>query len=105
MYKLAANYHMPLVYPDWGFASIVYFQRIRANFFFDFTHIQDFDQNRAKVTREYRSYGTEIFFDTKWWNQQPLSFGIRYSRLLDANVQGISANQWEVVLPVTIINR
>lgn len=105
MYKLAANYHMPLAYPDWGFASIVYFQRIRANFFFDFTHIQDFDQNRAKVTREYRSYGTEIFFDTKWWNQQPLSFGIRYSRLLDANVQGISANQWEIVLPVTIINR
>ncbi len=105
MYKLAANYHMPLVYPDWGFASIVYFQRIRANFFFDLTHIKDFDQNKAPVTRDYRSYGTEIFFDTKWWNQQPLSFGIRYSRLLDANVQGISANQWEVVLPVTIINR
>lgn len=105
MYKLGANYNMPLLYPDWGFGSIVYFQRIRANLFFDFTHIKDYDANKAIVTREYRSTGAELFFDTKWWNQQPLSFGIRYSRLLDANVQGLSPNQWEVVLPVTIINR
>lgn len=105
MYRLGANYHLPLLYPDFGVGSIVYFQRIRANLFFDFTHIKDYDANKAIVTREYRSTGVELFFDTKWWNQQPLSFGIRYSRLLDANVQGLSPNQWEVVLPVTIINR
>jgi hypothetical protein len=104
MFKLGANYHLPLVYPDWGFASIVYFQRIRANLFFDFTRINDFNRQGRFVAGNFRSVGTEIFFDTKWWNQQPATFGIRYSRLLDAENQGISPNQWGFILPLELIN-
>jgi len=105
-WKLGVNYHFPLVYPDWGFGNIVYFQRIRANAFYDFTRRNGFDiRTKAEATYDYRSYGAEIFFDTKWWNQQPVSFGVRYSRLLDAGVQGLDPNQFEFVLPVNLISR
>jgi hypothetical protein len=105
MYKLGANYHLPLFYPDWGFASIVYFLRVRANAFFDFTRIGDYNSSRVFLTRELKSFGSEIFFDTKWWNQHPVSFGFRYSRLLDGELQGLGPNQFEFVLPVNLINR
>lgn len=105
MYKAGANYHLPLWYPDWGFGNIVYLLRVRANAFFDYTHIIDYDNFRRKVSRDYRSYGSEIFFDTKWWNQQPVSFGFRYSRLIDGSVQGLGPNQFEFILPVNLINR
>jgi hypothetical protein len=108
MFKAGANYHLPLAYPDWGFANIVYFQRIRANLFYDYTYV--FDYNYATTARpsyhyEFRSYGTEVFFDTKWWNQEPVSFGIRYSRLIDGALMGLAANQWEFILPINLLGR
>jgi hypothetical protein len=102
MFKLGVNYHLPLVYPDWGFASIIYFQRIRANLFYDFTRINDFNREGKFVGANFRSVGTELFFDTKWWNQEPVSFGIRYSYLIDANLQGISSHQWGFILPLEL---
>jgi len=106
MWKVGANYHFPLVYPDWGFGSIVYFLRIRANMFYDFTRVQDFtDTPPLLAHRDFRSYGTEIFFDTKWWNQLPVSIGIRYSHLLDPDIDGRSPNQWEIVLPTNLLSR
>jgi hypothetical protein len=100
MFKFAANYHLPLVYPDFGIAGIIYFQRIRANLFYDFTRINDFDRAAKLISGNFTSVGTEIFFDTKWWNQHPLSFGIRYSYLPDAANQGIAKSQWGVILNI-----
>jgi hypothetical protein len=105
MWKLAANYHLPLVYPDWGFGNIVYFLRVRANAFFDFTRVHDFDNTNQLVTRDFKSFGYEFYFDTKWWNQLPLTIGIRYSHLLDADIDGRSPNQWELVLPVNLLSQ
>ena len=104
MYRFGVNYHIPLVYPDWGFGSMVYFLRIRANFFFDYTEAMDFYRTGSMFNQAYRSFGTEIYFDTKWWNQLPLSFGIRYSRLLDPDFEGRGPNQWELVLPITLLS-
>ncbi|QEC68455.1 hypothetical protein FRZ67_14495 [Panacibacter ginsenosidivorans] len=101
MFKLGANYHFPIVYPDWGFANIVYFTRIRANVFYDYTDLKSL---RYQTHYQLRSYGAEIYFDTKWWNQQPLQFGIRYSRLIDHELVGLQPNQWEFILPITLIN-
>jgi hypothetical protein len=42
MWKLGVNYHFPLLHPDWGFANIVYFLRIRANAFYDYTNVKEF---------------------------------------------------------------
>jgi hypothetical protein len=105
-WKLGANYHFPLLYPDWGFGNIVYFLRVRANAFYDFTRASGFQvQTKRSVQLDYRSFGGEVYFDTKWWNQQPVSFGFRYSRLLDGALQGLGANQFEFILPVNLIGR
>ena len=97
--KAAINYNFPLAYPDWGFGNIAYFLRIRANIFYDFTQAKSL---RTGNQYNFTSAGTEIFFDTKWWNQQFISFGIRYSRLLNQDLTGQSPNQWEIVLPVNL---
>jgi hypothetical protein len=102
MWKASFNYHMPLLYPDFGIANIVYFQRIRSNFFYDAMWLKSL---RTGVTTNLRSTGAEIYFDTKWWNQQPVSFGVRYSHLLDVNkfTNKPNANRWEFVLPINLI--
>jgi hypothetical protein len=101
MWKWGVNYHVPIVYPDWGFAQIVYFMRVRANLFYDQSYLKSL---RTGVTTSLASTGVEIFFDTKWWNQQPVSFGFRYSRLLDTDAYATApnANQFEFILPVNL---
>lgn len=100
MWKLGANYHFPLLYPDWGFGNIVYFLRVRANGFYDHTEVKSL---RSGLSRSFRSTGMEMYFDTKWWNQMPISFGFRYSRLLDNEFsQPTQPNQWEFILPVNL---
>jgi len=99
MYKAGINYNFPLAYPDWGFGNIAYFLRIRANLFYDFTQTKSL---RTGNRYNFASTGAEIFFDTKWWNQQPVSFGIRYSRLLNDDFEQKGPNQWEFVLPLNL---
>jgi hypothetical protein len=102
MWRLGFNYHLPLVYPDRGFGNIVYCKRIRANAFYDYTIVKSL---RTQNKFDFRTAGVELFFDTKWWNQQDVSFGIRYSRLLDYKTRRINQpNQWEIILPVGLFN-
>ena len=103
MWRLSANYHAPLIYPDWGFGNILYLQRVRANAFYDFTKIYSRDKT---MTRNQRSVGGELFIDTKWWNQYPLTFGFRISRLLDQDqFNGFKGTVFEFIVPVSIIPR
>ena len=103
MWRLSANYHFPLWYPDWGLGNIVYLLRLRANAFFDHTRVYSRDKS---ITRDQRSAGLELFIDTKWWNQYPLTFGIRFSRLLDPDqFNAFRGNRIEMVLPVSILPR
>ncbi|MFT3823075.1 MAG: hypothetical protein QM731_04110 [Chitinophagaceae bacterium] len=105
MGKFGVNYHLPLAYPDWGFGNIVYFLRMRANLFYDDTYVADYTAARHKTSLKFRSYGTEVYFDTKWWNEYDVTFGVRYSRLIDGNRQGLGANQWEFIVPITALSR
>ncbi len=103
MWRTSVNYHLPLIYPDWGFGNILYLQAIRLNGFYDFTKIYSRDK---KTTREQRSVGGELFVDTRWWNQYPLTFGFRISHLLDQDqFDGRKGTVFEFVLPVSIIPR
>lgn len=103
MWRASANYHFPIAYPDFGFGNIIYLQRLRGNLFYDFTKV--YSKNKL-ATRDLRSTGAEIYFDTKIWNELPVSFGIRGSYLLD---KGFSANDrrgniwFELVLPASLI--
>ncbi|MBL0335205.1 MAG: hypothetical protein IPP73_07785 [Chitinophagaceae bacterium] len=103
MWRMSANYHFPLLYPDWGFANLLYIQRIRLNAFYDFTKVYSKDK---LTTRDQRSAGIEFYADTKWWNQYPLTFGFRISRLLDTDqFDGFKGTIFEFILPVSIIPR
>ena len=103
MWKLGANYHFPIWLPDWGFGNILYIQRIRANAFYDLTRV--YSRNKT-ITADQRSAGGEIYFDTNWWNQYPLTFGFRISARLDNDlVTGQKGTFYEFILPVSIIPR
>lgn len=103
MWRAGANYHFPIAYPDFGFANIIYLQRLRGNLFYDFTRV--YSRNK-KASRDLRSTGAEIYFDTKLWNELPVTFGIRGSYLLD---NGFSSNDkrgnvwFELILPASLI--
>ncbi len=101
MYKAGVNYHLPLSYPDFGVGNIVYIRRIRANFFFDYTRVQGTFSLRF-FQLNLKSTGAELYLDTKWWNQQNITVGLRYSRLLDYKLVGEQANQWTLILPGSI---
>jgi hypothetical protein len=100
MWRVAANYHLPLFYPDWGFGNILYLQRFRGNLFYDFQRLYS---NSKTQTVDLRSTGIEFYADTKWWNQYELTFGFRISRLLDDDLYtGSRGTVYEFILPVSI---
>ena len=103
MWRTSFNYHMPLLYPDLGIGNIVYFLRARSNFFYDDMHLKSL---RTGKIINLRSAGTEIYFDTKWWNQQNVTFGLRYSRLLDTKlfVNPPNPNRWEFIMPIDLLS-
>ena len=103
MWRISGNYHFPIAYPDFGLASIVYLQRLRGNIFYDFSKV--YSRNKL-ASRNLRSVGGELFFDTKWWNQLPVSFGLRASYLLDDGfVSGDRRGNmfYEFILPMDLI--
>ena len=106
MYKWGVNYSFPILYPDAGFGNIVYLLRVRANLFYDDTHANDFYSNGNRFAASFRSAGTEIYFDSKWWNEALITIGIRYSRLFDEDLFGGGGrNRFEIILPVNIFNQ
>lgn len=100
MWRLGANYHFPVAYPDWGLANVLYLLRLRANLFYDYTQVKSL---RTQSTRPFSSAGVEMFADTRIWNQLPITIGVRYSRLLNDEFSGITQpGQWEIILPVNL---
>ena len=102
MWKIGANYHFPIAYPDKGFGNIVYLLRLRGNVFYDYSEVKSL---RNRTIYPIKTVGGEVYFDTKWWNQLALSFGFRYSRLLDNELVGLAPNQYEIVLPMNLLSR
>ncbi len=106
MTKWGVNYHFPFLFPDAGIANIFYLLRARMNLFYDETSVKDFYTNGNVFRGKFRSVGTELNFDGKIWNQADISFGIRYSYLLDKDLYGNTGNsRWELILPVNIFNK
>ncbi|HMP93055.1 MAG TPA: hypothetical protein PKD90_09315, partial [Phnomibacter sp.] len=100
MWRLGINYHLPLFYPEWGFGHMLYFLRVRANLFYDYTAAKSL---RTGLITPFGTTGTEVYFDTRIWNQLPVTFGVRYSRLLNNELaRPTQANRWELILPVDL---
>ncbi len=100
--KIGANYHFPIAYPDAGVANTIYVLRLRGNFFYDYTRGTDSFSDGSKY-KNFRSTGAEVYFDTQWFNQVPISFGFRYSYLADPDVfGGTGRNRFEIIVPVAV---
>lgn len=86
------NYSLPLAYPDFGFAGLIYFKRIKANLFYDYgigtLEIDNINQDFKSI--KYTSTGTELLFDNTYFNVMPISAGVRYSYLLNDDLIGNS---------------
>ena len=103
MQKVGINYHFPIAYPDAGIANTVYFSRIRGNVFYDHTYATDFFTNGNPFKGTFRSTGAEVYFDTKFFNQGVITFGFRYSYLMDPDFFGSRGpNRFEFIVPITI---
>ncbi len=102
MDKLATNYHFPVAYPDVGFASFFYLLRIRANVFYDYTKATDVYNNGQLLKANFRSAGTEVYFDSSLWNELPFTFGFRYTHLQDRDLFGdYGPNRFELIVPLS----
>lgn len=102
MWRLSANYHFPIAYPDWGFGGLAYLLRLRANLYYDHSRVWRFEKTNSRLLR---STGTELFFDIKLLNQLETSIGIRYSHLLDGGFTPGNRNVFAIILPTDLIPR
>ncbi|HEY8782551.1 MAG TPA: hypothetical protein VIM16_13085 [Mucilaginibacter sp.] len=103
MNKAGINYHFPIAYPDAGIANAFYLLRIRGNAFYDYTSAADFYSDGRQFKETFRSAGAEVYFDSKLFNQGAVSFGFRYSYLIDRDFFGGSGrNRFEIIVPVTV---
>ena len=89
--NLSVNYGLPLAYPDWGFAGLIYFMRIRANLFYDqgLARIQPLDRET-----DYRSAGIELLLDNSYFNVLPITLGLRQSFLLEDDPRHPDRKRW-----------
>ncbi len=103
MNKAGINYNFPIAYPDGGFADLLFLQRLRGNAFYDYTYATDFYSNGSPFKETFRSTGAEIFFDLQLFNQAQISFGFRYSYLIDNDIfGGYGHNRFEFIVPITV---
>ena len=103
MNKAGINYHFPIAYPDAGVANTIYLLRLRGNAFYDYTYANDYYSSGIPFKGTFRSTGAELYFDTQLFNQGAVSFGFRYSYLIDKDIFGGSGrNRFEIIVPVTV---
>lgn len=103
MNKAGVSYHFPIAYPDAGVANTIYLMRLRGNLFYDYTKANDFLPRGRSFEGVFRSTGAELYFDAKLFNQGAISFGFRYSYLIDKDVfGGAGRNRFEIIVPVTV---
>jgi hypothetical protein len=93
VWRLSANYHFPILYPDWGFAGLIYFYRVRANLFYDYSRATVYEGG----LNNYHTSGVELVFDINLVNSVETNFGIRYTYGVDTQTP---VNQFEFFLPV-----
>lgn len=63
----AADYQLPVCYPDWGISGLIYLKRIRVNAYYDFARMEHLVWRNGRTVgtmKNLNSYGGEIMFDT-----------------------------------------
>ncbi|WP_116106893.1 TolB family protein [Lewinella sp. IMCC34191] len=75
VYRIGANYHLPLLYPDVGILGITYFKRIRLNAFYDYSQFSLDFRDDLRFTEQ--SVGGQLYFDNVWLNTQLITIGVQ----------------------------
>ncbi|MDR2910176.1 MAG: hypothetical protein LBV47_02265 [Bacteroidales bacterium] len=83
MYSFAADYKLPLFYPEYNLGGLVYFRRIDASFFVDYAqikrHIYENDKIKGTSLKKISSYGIEINSDVNYLRfYAPANIGVRF---------------------------
>ena len=93
------NYQLPLVYPDAGFAGIIYLQRIRLNLFMDYGRMKNKNTSILNPVLTEQSTGAECLFDVNIFNVLPLSLGVRYAAILKPeNYKKTLLRPWQIYI-------
>ena len=79
--RLGLNYHLPVLYPDFGLFGITYFKRVRLIGFYDYSRFTLDDPRTVSINEN--SAGAQVFFDNVWLNSQLLPVGIEVAYRLD----------------------
>jgi hypothetical protein len=110
--RFGLNYQLPLLLPDLPIGPFLFIQRIKGNFFFDYSDAQidprsvsEFRSSgrvranaRTTLTNEIlRSTGVEVTFDFRFLRSLDLDIGFRYSRLLD-DQGGKDRNHFDLIV-------
>lgn len=80
IYRVSANYSLPLWYPDFAVGSLAYFKRVRGNIFYDFSEGRLLDADTRL-----RSYGLELITDFRLIRLVDVGAGIRLGRKIDTS--------------------
>jgi hypothetical protein len=88
------NYNFPLVYPDWGFAELIYFLRIRANVFYDYTGVPYYATNGPGVQSQIPPAGLEVYLTQNGGTNCP-EFWHPLQPVVDPDYGGRGPNQWK----------
>ncbi|MFN0047791.1 MAG: hypothetical protein ACKVOU_01565, partial [Cytophagales bacterium] len=99
-------------YPDWGFAGLLYFLRIRGNLFCDIGSVSSNEANyqlrdanntifnayKPSSLRNLGSVGAELIFDVRIFNAVQFPFLFRYNYNL--NKSNLLFNEYEISVPI-----
>ena len=95
--RMGLNYHLPLLYPDMGLGGLFFIKRLRMKPFFDLTALflgNDIDRYQSSI-------GSEFLFDINVFNVESVTFGVRWSHLLNDNLQpGVNKDVFEFFIPL-----
>ena len=99
VYRLGANYQLPLLYPDFGILGITYFKRIRLNAFYDYSRFGL--RFREDLTFTQESAGAQVYFDNVWLNAQLITLGVEAAYRLTPDVFSTDSNDLQFRLLVS----
>ncbi|MEO5583208.1 MAG: hypothetical protein ABIR66_10985 [Saprospiraceae bacterium] len=78
-------YHFTLLYPDLGIPGIFFLKRVRTRVFGErMTNL--LIRKPSDLSIKYHTIGSELIFDLNAVNTLPVSFGVRYSHLLNTDL-------------------
>ena len=111
--RFSLDYALPICYPDLALGSFFFIKRVRTNLFYDIGKRIVHSRKASDILRltsspvsgtfngysqNFQSTGIELIADMRVFRLADLSIGVRYGRLLDADIFGLNSNSWRFII-------